>query len=327
MDGGDGGLGGDGGMAGGAADAGFGGDFGGFSGMGDGAIGSGLDGGGFGGWGDSMSLSDAFGNMDAAYGPEGAFSGDTNAANAAIGNFNDTAFGLPAQDDSFLGKLSEAYQSFMSTPYGKATALGLSIAQPQTAPVFGLLNTVTQAQQGKGASASLGAFGNAVSNFGIGPTATMGLNAAGIGLGPSMAAAGQGLNGIGVNAPANTADGYGGFTQGLLGLGSALAQYQNYRKMNGAADQLSQMFSPGSAYARQLKQEMSRKDAAAGRRTQYGPRLQNYYAQLALQKANSMPALLNMYQNAGNAQAALWRELGQGFTNGTYNGLAGIFGG
>lgn len=68
--------------------------------------------------------------------------------------------------------------------------------------------------------------------------------------------------------------------------------------------QLSDMFGPNSAYAKTLKQELERKDAAAGRRSQYGAREVELQAKLAQLQAQSAPSLINSYTNSAQQQLA-----------------------
>lgn len=68
--------------------------------------------------------------------------------------------------------------------------------------------------------------------------------------------------------------------------------------------QLSDMFGPNSAYAKTLKQELERKDAAAGRRSQYGAREVELQAKLAQLQAQSAPNLIQSYTNSAQQQLA-----------------------
>jgi hypothetical protein len=71
---------------------------------------------------------------------------------------------------------------------------------------------------------------------------------------------------------------------------------------------LSQMYAPNSPYAQQLEQTLARKDAAAGRLSQYGPRAVDLQARLAAQQAQasqSLAGLANARQSGfANQQAA-----------------------
>jgi len=64
-------------------------------------------------------------------------------------------------------------------------------------------------------------------------------------------------------------------------------QYQD--QMNNQINQLSNLYSNNSPYAQQLRQELERKDAASGRRSQYGGRETQLQAMLAEKQAGLAP--------------------------------------
>jgi hypothetical protein len=68
------------------------------------------------------------------------------------------------------------------------------------------------------------------------------------------------------------------------------------RSYNGQINNLNQLFSPNSAYAQDMRKQLERRDAAAGRRSQYGGReveLQAKLATLAAQQAPQIQSLTN----------------------------------
>lgn len=81
------------------------------------------------------------------------------------------------------------------------------------------------------------------------------------------------------------------------------------RQPNFAAiqNQLAGMFGPQSSYAAEMRSQLERKDAAAGRRSQYGPREANLMAELVRARAQAEPAYMNAEVGAANAsnQAAM----------------------
>jgi hypothetical protein len=83
----------------------------------------------------------------------------------------------------------------------------------------------------------------------------------------------------------------------LAGLG-ALGTLYGYNRANSNLKQqqksLGSLFSPNSPYAQQLRQGLERKDAAAGRRSQYGPREVQLQAELARLNAGNAPALAQL---------------------------------
>lgn len=92
---------------------------------------------------------------------------------------------------------------------------------------------------------------------------------------------------------------------------------------SGVQQQLSDMFGPNSAYAQQLRQQLERQDAKAGRRSQYGPREVELQARLAQMQAQYAPNLMNSMVGQQNAalQAANQRRMLQAQTLNTLYGL------
>lgn len=103
--------------------------------------------------------------------------------------------------------------------------------------------------------------------------------------------------------------------------------------IQGQISQLSNMYGPNSPYAQQLRQTLERKDAAAGRRSQYGPRevqLQAALADRATQAAQTIGGLAQQSQTQSMAlknakdqqraqQLAMLFKMGQG--SGAFRGL------
>jgi hypothetical protein len=79
----------------------------------------------------------------------------------------------------------------------------------------------------------------------------------------------------------------------LADFGSSMYGLYNARKQRNALRQqqanLQQMFGPESPYAQQMRQRLERKDAAGGRRSQYGPREAQLAALLADRQAQTFP--------------------------------------
>lgn len=120
--------------------------------------------------------------------------------------------------------------------------------------------------------------------------------------------------------------------KGLLDIARrGLGTYQQFKNANaarraagglqGQINSLQDMFGPNSAYAQQLRQQLERRDAAAGRRSQYGPREVELQAALAGQNSRMTPALAGMY----NQQAQLNAQAGNARSQAT-NTLLGAIG-
>lgn len=104
-----------------------------------------------------------------------------------------------------------------------------------------------------------------------------------------------------VRAGQNVARLIGGVTQGRQAskvAGNQAKQLQQQQK------QLADMFGPDSAYAKQLKQALERRDAAAGRRSQYGPREVELQAALAGMNSRNAPAIAQLSQQEMAARGA-----------------------
>lgn len=114
-------------------------------------------------------------------------------------------------------------------------------------------------------------------------------------------------------------------------VGSLMGLYQanrNRKAINSQIDNLGGMFSQNSPYATQLRQQLARRDAAGGRRSQYGPREVELQAALATANQRNAPALSQLYQGQNNNREMMLRNLLQlGNQSGAFKGLADLFGG
>jgi hypothetical protein len=96
--------------------------------------------------------------------------------------------------------------------------------------------------------------------------------------------------------------------QGITGLYNANQAYNssvaNQHILDNTIQSLQSMYQDGSPWANQLKEEMARKDAAAGHNSQYGPRLAQYQAAIANKAAETARTIgeLVQQQNATNTQ-------------------------
>jgi len=78
-------------------------------------------------------------------------------------------------------------------------------------------------------------------------------------------------------------------------LGGLYSNYQSNRNFSNLASNLAGLYGPGSAYEEQLRKELQRRDAAAGRRSQYGPRAVELQARLAQLASGQSQSLANIY--------------------------------
>ena len=97
----------------------------------------------------------------------------------------------------------------------------------------------------------------------------------------------------------------------------AKAQQQQANLLNSQIAKISNMYAPGSPEYNLMMQQIARKDAAAGRNSQYGVRAQNLAGIIAQQKANMLPGISSMTNTANQIQ-------NQALAN-RYGSLASLF--
>jgi hypothetical protein len=110
----------------------------------------------------------------------------------------------------------------------------------------------------------------------------------------------------------------------LLKGGMALNNYrQNSKNLKAQQNGLQGMFGQNSPYAQQLQQQLERRDAASGRRSQYGPRSVELQAQLAKMAAGLAGPINQISQQRQQQRGALTNTAGYMLDK----GLGGLFGG
>lgn len=123
---------------------------------------------------------------------------------------------------------------------------------------------------------------------------------------PSSSSLGQ----IGSGLSTLLGGGSGGLPQGLASLLGVFNANNQMNEWNQQMENLDKMYSLDSPYAKQMEQTLARKDSAAGRNSQYGPRSVELAAALTRDKANSMRDLISMRSNANSAQNSAIKDLG-----------------
>lgn len=121
----------------------------------------------------------------------------------------------------------------------------------------------------------------------------------------------------------------GQLTKGLLGGIGAYKDYRGARKaqkaFQGQLDRLDQLYAPDSPYAKQMEKTLARRDAARGRRSQYGPRAQELASNLTQNQANIWNSpQYNQMLGAVNQSAVPWGSA-FGAANNIMKGLGGLF--
>lgn len=74
----------------------------------------------------------------------------------------------------------------------------------------------------------------------------------------------------------------------LGNLASMFTNYNQYSQNKDILDQIKSIYSPDGTYAKYLQNELGRKDAAAGRNSQYGPRLAQMLGMLGEKQADAL---------------------------------------
>lgn len=214
----------------------------------------------------------------------------------------------PQEDEDGFGKFAKNVFSFISNPV-VSTIGKMADKSGLFGPAMNIANIANKSATAPSLAESNAAVGKGLTGIGLGMIGNpvgmaAGLVAGALGLGSSLGGvtANQGMSGV----PGQGTDGLGGgmigdVAQGLAGLymgNRAKGQY------NQALNGLNDIYSPNGVYAQQLRQQMERRDAAAGRRSQYGPREAQLMAALADSQARTMssPGYANLMQQRGIAQ-------------------------
>lgn len=103
--------------------------------------------------------------------------------------------------------------------------------------------------------------------------------------------------------------GGGGFDNMAGNLMQLYQSWKNQRQYGGLASNLSSLYSPNSPYAQQLNQTLMRSDAAAGRRSQVGPRNVELQARLAELNSRNAPEIAKLYASGQNNQGQMLSSL------------------
>jgi hypothetical protein len=116
------------------------------------------------------------------------------------------------------------------------------------------------------------------------------------------------------------------------GLGNLLGLINARNQRNGWDEQMRELdknFSVDSPYAKNMRQQVERRDAAAGRNSQYGTREVELAGNLAEKKANAVKDLITMQNNKYAADNSFNRDLGAMFSaggnNSIFSGLSSSF--
>lgn len=120
-----------------------------------------------------------------------------------------------------------------------------------------------------------------------------GLSSAGLG---GASTAGGGTMDILKGLGKSLIGGQGGGISNLGNLASLFSNYKQYSNTGDLMDDIKGIYSPDGVYAKELEKQLGRRDAAAGRNSQYGPRLAELMARLGDSQARSLSGLGGMMQ-------------------------------
>jgi len=112
----------------------------------------------------------------------------------------------------------------------------------------------------------------------------------------------------------------------LGNLGSLFSNYQQYSNNKDMIDQIKGIYSPDGPYAKYLGEQLARKDAQAGRNSQYGPRLAELMGRLGDSQARALSGLggyMNSQQGGLNGMVGAGSRLFDSM--GGMNGLSKLF--
>jgi hypothetical protein len=289
----------------------------------------------------------------------------------------------PGQTGIGMGGYEPGKEDFWDSPFGsflKKTGRFAANFNPVTRAGMGIYDAVNALQNGQRGQAAGTIAGLATGNGLVGAGARIGVNAldgkpVGGDIGGTLGSligggfagpVGGMVGGVLGNKIGNQTGGYDGYTDRVapqgsrstgadgFGLGDAVAGLGSLYLSNQALQQakaqpqqqqvdLNSMFGPDSSYATQLRQQLERRDAAGGRRSQYGPREVELQAKLAEMQSRAAPGIMNantqaMQANSQQEQLAQQRKaqmlsglFAMGKESGLFDkigsGLSGLFSG
>lgn len=214
---------------------------------------------------------------------------------------------------------------------GSTSGAGLSLGGAAPGAVYG---------NGAGLGIAPGAVGAATGGTGlgamIGSTIPAGSALAGTGAGAGLAGSllGQVGKTVGGNVAGNIIQkvlgGSSGGVSNLGNLASLFTNYQQYNKMGDLINEIKSIYKPDGDYAKYMENQLARRDAAAGRNSQYGPRLAELMGKLGDSQARALSGLggfMQTQQGGLNGLVGAGTRLadGTGLTDLLSQGLQGLF--
>lgn len=261
--------------------------------------------------------------------PEGSYGMQADFADLGMGPTADYSLAGPSTSTAALGQASTLDNIVGFLGRNRAALSALAMAVPSLAPVIGMVNLATASQSPRGAASAWG--GSLGSTLGGALGGPAGAALGGM-AGSALGGRSGGLEGYTGARDATAPEGeigmnIGGIAGGLAGLYSANQAAKAYGQQ---ASTLGDLYGQNSPYAQALRQQLERKDAAAGRRSQYGPREVELQARLAQLYSQNAPATMQAQQMAqAQRNARLNTLLGLGKATGAFDwasrGLRDVF--
>lgn len=220
--------------------------------------------------------------------------------------------------DSIMGVLNSVPGKVGTMAIGMVNP-GLALAINTTKSAYG----ISQGQYGP----AMGQVGGRMAGEAFGPVGGLVGGMVGNQIGGQMSS-GQGVGGLGSGAMGNSSTSGGAMDTLLPGLLALYQGYTNNKDINGQIGGLQSLYGQDSPYSQTLRQQLERRDAAGGRRSQYGPREVELQAALAGLNSRNAPMLQQLYnQRMLNRQRMIQAGMFGLQQAGGINGLRGLFGG
>ena len=193
---------------------------------------------------------------------------------------------------SEFSMLEDVLNIIKGNPVAMTTLGIISKGNPALAGIVGMSNIAANMSSNPIGSI-MGTLGNVAGNAVAGPIGGIAGSMAGNSIGTPS---GVGVTGVGSDPSAVAGENMNDYMKWLPGLGSLYLQNQSANQYSGMASNLASLYGQDSPYSQMLRQQLTRQDAAGGRRSQYGTReveLQAKLAQLNSQNASQIAQFQN----------------------------------
>lgn len=224
--------------------------------------------------------------------------------------------GINALPSSLGEDANDIMHTLVNNPVAKGLLGILGIVNPQLAIPLNIASIPFSNDPGKSILSNI--VGQGFGQMGpIGSVVGMGINSA---IGNSI---GNTQGAPGMSATGGVGDSPNGESL-LSGLAGLYSGYQGMKTNGQLLGGLQGLFSQNSPYSQAMRQQLERRDAAGGRRSQYGPREVELQAKLAQLASGQIPAMSQLSNNQAMMRALMLKSGLTALNN--IGGLQGIFG-